>query len=680
MVEMEASGRLPIIWLVGNGAVWLFIALVLLLIDSLKLHLPSLLAGDAFWTYGRVRDAYMSSLLYGFAVQWALAGSLWLLCHVGRARVVAPGIIAVGAFVWETALTIGVVAILCGQSTGFESLAMPGYLAPVLLSAYLLMGICAALTFHDRREGALYPSQWFVLGALFWFPWIFSTAILVLPGSPVRGVLQASIAWWYGHNFSAVFIGFAGLGAIFYFVPKFSGRPLNSYYLAALAFWVIAFFGGWGGIPTGAPLPSWIPSLGVAGTVLSSVAVLAVARNFYLTTRGAPCPDGAARFILAGLIFWLLASVQEIAGVLPCVSAVTDFTWYWEAEHELFYYGFFSDDVVRSHLLLRAACAGFEIRRGNRAWKCAGKWRGAGRAAGRGGRLETRVDAGALLAGVLRRVYWLAVAAHRRRLAGPFAAKRGEHVCLDDAGHAAGHTGRHAGHFAVAGRRPGFSAQLRPVALAVLLPLLQELRRDLSIRKGAPMNSGPSLFLGLFLAMAISWLAFVLEPQMQIGSLQQTNTVAVGAMPVMYPVGLPGDADQGAEVYRANGCAACHTQQARPNGDGNDLARGWGRRRSVADDYIYDQPVMLGSQRVGPDLANAGLRMDANAVLARLYNPRALLGNGASIMPPYPYLFEKRKIRGVPSSDALRLPPPFAPPPVTRSFRGRARWRWHPTF
>ena len=29
---------------------------------------------------------------------------------------------------------------------------------------------------HGETERALYPSQWFVLAALFWFPWIYSTA------------------------------------------------------------------------------------------------------------------------------------------------------------------------------------------------------------------------------------------------------------------------------------------------------------------------------------------------------------------------------------------------------------------------------------------------------------------------------------------------------------------------
>ena len=53
--------------------------------------------------------------------------------------------------------------------------------------------------------------------------------------------------------------------------------------------------------------------------------------------------------------------------------------------------------------------------------------------------------------------------------------------------------------------------------------------------------------------------------------------------------------------------------------------------------------------------------MDAAAVLLRLYEPRAL--TPGSIMPPCHFLFDKRKIQGVRSADALQLPAPFAPPP-----------------
>jgi hypothetical protein len=59
---------------------------------------------------------------------------------------------------------------------------------------------------------------------------------------------------------------------------------------------------------------------------------------------------------------------------------------------------------------------------------------------------------------------------------------------------------------------------------------------------------------------------------------------------------------------------------------GPDIARGWGKRRTVAEDYLFDYPVMLGSQRIGPDLANVGLRQpDLNWHLRHLYAPAAVV-------------------------------------------------------
>ncbi len=94
---------------------------------------------------------------------------------------------------------------------------------------------------------------------------------------------------------------------------------------------------------------------------------------------------------------------------------------------------------------------------------------------------------------------------------------------------------------------------------------------------------------------------------------------------------------------------------------GPDIARGWGKRRSVAEDFLYDQPVMLGSQRIGPDLADVGSRpaLSAEWHLLHLYNPRIVVSE--SVMPPYRFLFEKRKIGREPSPAALKLAGKFAP-------------------
>jgi cytochrome c oxidase cbb3-type subunit 2 len=179
------------------------------------------------------------------------------------------------------------------------------------------------------------------------------------------------------------------------------------------------------------------------------------------------------------------------------------------------------------------------------------------------------------------------------------------------------------------------------------------------------MNSTPLIFFGILLGLASSWWGMVVAPKLQLGGSQTVEARNVG----QYPPRRPGTAQQGAEVYRAEGCNTCHSQLVRPEGFGYDLALGWGPRRTVAQDYLHDDPVMLGTVRVGPDLANIGLRMgagDSNAQptmvayhLKHLYHPRTVIPG--SVMPAYPYLFEKRRIHGAPSAHALNLEGEFAP-------------------
>lgn len=94
---------------------------------------------------------------------------------------------------------------------------------------------------------------------------------------------------------------------------------------------------------------------------------------------------------------------------------------------------------------------------------------------------------------------------------------------------------------------------------------------------------------------------------------------------------------------------------------GPDIDRGWGVRQSVSVDYLYDQPVQLGSLRAGPDLSNIGVRQpDINWQLQHLYAPKSVVPD--STMPPFRFLFEvRKKVNGQSSPDALALKKEFAP-------------------
>jgi cbb3-type cytochrome oxidase cytochrome c subunit len=119
------------------------------------------------------------------------------------------------------------------------------------------------------------------------------------------------------------------------------------------------------------------------------------------------------------------------------------------------------------------------------------------------------------------------------------------------------------------------------------------------------MKGFQPLFLGIFGIFAFSWLGMIVVPNLQIGSLNpQSDEEGTD----IYPMPPSGMALRGAQVYAANGCVYCHSQQVRPEYGGSDIERKWGDRRSAPRDYIFQPIVFLGKMRTGPDLANVGHR------------------------------------------------------------------------
>jgi cytochrome c oxidase cbb3-type subunit 1 len=340
--DVNASLRLPVLTLFVGAAFWFVVAATFALIASLKFHAPNFLADSPLFTYGRVHAAHLDALAYGFAAQAGLGVTLWILAQTGKSPLALPGGSFIAAILWNLGVLVGVGSVLTGGSTGFEFLEFSQAGSVILFVAYLILALAGVFTFAHRTERNGGMAQWFLLAALFWFPWIFSTATFLLGCAPVRGVTQALVGWWFANNFVFVWFGLIGTGALFYFVPKYAGRPLHSRQLALFAFFVLTVFGSWAGIPASAPLPAWIPALSSVGAFMAVVAVLAVAVNCKetagkcLCTRTEPIP----KFIgSSGWAFGLFVIAKAVAS-FACVSAVTDFTWLTPALTELMLYGF----------------------------------------------------------------------------------------------------------------------------------------------------------------------------------------------------------------------------------------------------------------------------------------------------------------------------------------------------
>jgi cytochrome c oxidase cbb3-type subunit I len=363
--QVDSSCRLPLFALFGGAAVWLVLSSAFGLIASIKFHSPNFLADCACLTYGRVHPASLNALVYGFAVPAGLGVALWLLARLGRVTLARPWLIFVGAKLWHLGVLVGLIGIFSGDATGFEWLEMPRYAAVILFVAFLLIALWGFVTHSNRsRRGngadassggdvrlltsaatdESYPSQWFVLAALFWFPWIYSTANLLLLVFPVRGVTQAAIQWWFSGNLLVVWLSLVGLAAAFYFLPKLSERPLQSQYFALFVFWTLILFGTWVGIPGGATLPAWMPALSGVAAMMTIVPTFAVAASAWLTIRcsNVKCFGGPLCYVKFGVGSFVLSGLLLGASSLPQISRITDFTWFATAQTQLRLYGFFA--------------------------------------------------------------------------------------------------------------------------------------------------------------------------------------------------------------------------------------------------------------------------------------------------------------------------------------------------
>ena len=168
---------------------------------------------------------------------------------------------------------------------------------------------------------------------------------------------------------------------------------------------------------------------------------------------------------------------------------------------------------------------------------------------------------------------------------------------------------------------------------------------------GGAMSRIALIAIGAFAIMAGAICLLVLVPNAMLGKVQ--------APPELKP--YTAAELRGREVYIANGCVYCHSQQIRDEAFTTDVDRGWGSRATVPADYVYDKPHLLGTMRTGPDLINVGQRLpDPDWHLIHLYQPRALVE--WSIMPAFPYLFEEKDPGAVrPTDRVVKIPGPRAP-------------------
>jgi len=244
-------------------------------------------------------------------------------------------------------LTYGIISILAGKSTGLEGLEIPTGSAVLMLVGYLLVALWAFLLFSFRSQTTPFFSVWYLVAALFWFPWSFALADAAHLLPNVSGVVQNLVAAWATQNFLSIWLTGIGLATAYYLIPKVVNRPVHSYNLAAIGFWSFIIFTGLTGAVrlSGGPIPAWIVTLSIASSIILLVQIVTVTANLVLTMKGQyhmVYHSPTIRFTFFGAIAFTVASSVGLLSSLRSVDHIVHFTQFTNGETQLVIYSFFS--------------------------------------------------------------------------------------------------------------------------------------------------------------------------------------------------------------------------------------------------------------------------------------------------------------------------------------------------
>ena len=344
---IDASTRVPVLMFYASAMVWLLIGTLLILFNAFKLHAPTWLSDFSFLTWGRMRPVQMDIMIYGWASMVGMGTAIWLMARLCRTTLRHPLLLVTGTCFWNIGVLVGVVAILMGYSTGYQWLEFPPYAGAILLIAYALIVSWAVLMFRFRRGEQIYITQWYLLGAFLWFPWLYGAAQAMLFVVPVQGVMQAVVSWWYANNLMFLWLGAIALGTAYYMIPKVIGRPVYSYHLATIGFWTYALFSSWTGMQrlVDGPFPAWMVTASIAATILTIIPVATVGLNHHMTMQGyfpVMRYSPTLRFTVFGAMAYTIFSIVGILISLRSTARYLHFTEASTAYSQIGLYAFFT--------------------------------------------------------------------------------------------------------------------------------------------------------------------------------------------------------------------------------------------------------------------------------------------------------------------------------------------------
>lgn len=601
---------------------------------SMKMHWPSLMATQPALTWGRLRYDHTQGVFFAWLGNAFLAFMYFAVPKLAQRAVTNRGLGWLLFWLWNIGIVVaGWVMVLAGFSQPLEWAEFPLAIDALVVVAFAISIIQFVLPLLKLGAQKLYVSGWYILGGLVFTLLAYPAGNLV--PQLVPGAQGAAFSGLWIHDAIGLYVTPLALAIAYFAIPVITQRPIFSHFLSLVGFWLLFFVYPLNGTHhfVFSAIPMEAQQAAIAASIYLGLDVILVVTNLLLSLRGAgkAMKDPILHFVVAGIVFYLIVSLQGSLQAMMPVNKLLHFSDWVIGHSHLAMIGFASFLAIGG---LALAWRELPNERWNPRFFKASSWLMLL------GLVIMVVDLS--MAGLVEAEYWKADIAWveslkavrtfwlMRSFAG--ALLLSGFVCLLLS--------------FVTGKRNGALLEPNVVISPVVVPeqvapapVADGVSPDMEAQQPSPkvVPLAPARR-GLDMALLSTFVAgvgfFILSfallgvfPGMTMQKQLEATRPAT-SLPLT-------DAERaGRFVYAREGCAYCHTQQIRTVA--SDVQR-FGAPTRVWETQ-YDYPHLWGTRRVGPDLSReAGTRSD-DWQLAHLYNPRSIVSQ--SSMPAFPWLFD----------------------------------------
>lgn len=295
---------------------------------------PDFFSGE-YIHFGRVRPVHVGTV----TLLWLLSANVGLmfyfiprLCGVS---VWKPELAIAASIIWWFVLIIGNGSYPWGTNSGWEYAELPTWVSwiPVKLlftTAWIAIVVVLFMTIAMRKFKKLYVSLWYSMGTLIWTTITVFVGYFVINWVP-EGISRVNVNWFYVHNLVGLIYTPMGLAQAYYFLPKLANTPIYSHRLSMIGFWTIAFVYAWIGTHhmIHGPISQWLQTTSIIFSIWLFIPVWTVVYNLFQTLANdwnKYLQSAPIRFLMMGVLFYLITCVQGPLMALRNVNEITSKT------------------------------------------------------------------------------------------------------------------------------------------------------------------------------------------------------------------------------------------------------------------------------------------------------------------------------------------------------------------